>query len=373
MTSEWNPIGFDLSHFHLEISSKCALKCPRCPRTEHPETPWLNKQLSLSDIKTLIPDEIISQHIQRITICGDVGDPIYNSEFHEIIEHFKKTNPAIHLYIITNGSHKSKAWWEKTASLLNERDTIAFSVDGFDQESNETYRIGSNWKSILVGMQEIAKSRAFMVWALIAFKFNENEIENIKNMAKEVGCDYFQITKSTKFGSHYQRFNTSENVDPLQPSSKWISKTLRFERESFQLSNRSIDNSDFIGSMTQKTKKVEQEFKDSTVFPLCKNGNRGLYINVTGQLYPCSWVSFPYTRTTSLKTKRTVYFKDSFFIKYAQELNILKNGFYQTLSNPLWNKIYESFKSEQTCFIECEHKCRKEVMSLDYQIGWFLN
>lgn len=369
----WNPHQLHFEHIHLEISSKCALKCPRCPRTEHPETPWLNKQLSLEQVKHVLPKFLLIEHVQRITICGDVGDPIYNTEFHQIIDYIKSVNPRIHLYIVTNGSYKPQTWWNKTAALLNEFDTVAFSVDGYDHESNCLYRIGSDWKSIEVGMQEISKSRAFMVWAAIIFKFNENKLETIKSLARDRGCDFLQLTKSTKFGFNYNRFNSTDGLDPLEPSKQWTSTSLRFERESIPLSSRSIDNSKFLQTMKENTKLAEEKYKNAAVLPLCKTGNRGLYINVTGQLFPCSWVSFPYEKTVSLKTGRTVKFQDSFFHVYASKFNLLERDFKEVIAEPLWSKLFDSFQDEKKCFIECEHKCRQEVMTPDYKVGWFLN
>jgi MoaA/NifB/PqqE/SkfB family radical SAM enzyme len=369
----WNPHQLHFEHIHLEISSKCALKCPRCPRTEHPETPWLNKQLSTLDIQKMLPEWILRDQVQRITICGDVGDPIYNSEFHQIISYLKNANPNIHLYIITNGSYRNREWWKSTCEVLNEKDTVAFSIDGYDAESNQKYRIGSDWDSIAVGMDEVSKSKAFLVWATIVFQFNESHLDQIHSLAKTRGCDYLQITKSTKFGSNYARFNSETGVDPLQPSTKWISDTLRFERSYFHLSNRHIENSAFMSTMEENTAKNEETYLNAPVFPLCKTGNRGLYMNVTGQIFPCSWVSFPYKKTTSMKTGRSITFQESFFNRYAKNFNLLENDFQTVISNPLWTKIFNGFHDTRSCFIECEHKCRKEVMTPDYKTGWFLN
>ena len=369
----WNPHKFQFTHFHLEISSKCALKCPRCPRTEEPETPWLNKQLSLENIRQILPDYILKDSVKRITICGDVGDPIYNTDFHAIIRYLKGVAPDIHLYIITNGSFRSRKWWSETASILNEKDTVAFSVDGDDDETNLKYRVGSDWKSIAIGMEEIAKSPAFMVWATIVFKFNETRLESIRELARTRGCDYLQITKSTKFGSKYSRFKLLDGSDPLEPESKWISASHRFERTNYNLSGRTIDNSNFLTTMRNNLQTVEKDFESSDILPLCKTANRGLYINVIGQLYPCSWVSFPYKFIQSISSGRRVEFQDSFFHKHKDAFNLLKRDFKEVVSDPLWTKIFGSFDNKMKKFIECEQKCSKVFMDSDYQVGWFLN
>ena len=47
-------------HWHIEASSKCALRCPRCPRAELSES-LLNQQLSLSFFQNQIGQDTIAQ------------------------------------------------------------------------------------------------------------------------------------------------------------------------------------------------------------------------------------------------------------------------------------------------------------------------
>jgi len=52
-------------HWHIEPSSICAIKCPRCPRAEVPDS-LLNRQLDLSFFKNQIGVDIVRQ-IKKIT------------------------------------------------------------------------------------------------------------------------------------------------------------------------------------------------------------------------------------------------------------------------------------------------------------------
>ena len=101
--------------------------------------------------------------------------------------------------IVTNGSYKTKKWWQELASILNERDHIHFSIDGWDQQSNNMYRINCDWESIMDGIDVLQNTSAYKTWATIAFKFNEQHIEKIKSIAKDKKFDAFQLTLSTKF------------------------------------------------------------------------------------------------------------------------------------------------------------------------------
>jgi MoaA/NifB/PqqE/SkfB family radical SAM enzyme len=142
-----------LDHWHIEVSSICTLACPRCPRAEVPET-LLNRQLTLKFFKEQFGEEAIS-NIKRITFCGNDGDPIYCKEFIEICAWVKSINPLIGLLIVTNGSYKTSNWWKKLANVLNEHDEINWSIDGWDQLSNEKYRVRCDFKSIVNGIEVI--------------------------------------------------------------------------------------------------------------------------------------------------------------------------------------------------------------------------
>jgi len=79
-----------LDHWHIEVSSICTLKCPRCTRAEVPET-LLNRQLTLNFFRNQIGESQIKK-IRKISFCGDDGDPIYAKEFLEIVEWIKQIN-----------------------------------------------------------------------------------------------------------------------------------------------------------------------------------------------------------------------------------------------------------------------------------------
>ena len=82
-----------LDHWHIEVSSICALKCPRCTRAEVPET-LLNRSLDLKFFQEQIGQERISQ-IKKISFCGDDGDPIYAKQFIQIVTWIKSITKAI--------------------------------------------------------------------------------------------------------------------------------------------------------------------------------------------------------------------------------------------------------------------------------------
>lgn len=364
-------LNWQFYHWHLEPSAVCTLRCPRCPRTEHPDTPWINKNMTLDFVKNFFTEDMLKHTVKRVTMCGDVGDPIYCKEYIEICRYIKSVNPNIHIFTITNGSYKKPEWWAELASVLNDRDTINFSIDGYDNTSNNLYRVNSNFDSIIQGIKSVraVNKDVFLVWATIIFAFNQDYLSLITNQARELGMDAVQWTRSTKFGSVYGGYG-GEN-DPLEPRPEFISKTHRYEREIVNVSGRVQDNHDYLEHNKKQYYKIVEEYKDATVVPLCEIGNRGIYVNAEGVVFPCSWTSFPYTSLTN--NGKTIKWQDSFFAKYRDRMNLNNRSLEEIISDPLWNKCSQGFTDPAKTWVECGQKCSSTVVDEKYAVGWETN
>jgi MoaA/NifB/PqqE/SkfB family radical SAM enzyme len=363
-------MNWQLYHWHFEVSGKCTLKCPRCPRNDATPVPWLNKELDLEFFKKTLTPDLLRNQVRRITMCGDIGDPIYASEYLDIVEYIKSHNPRIHVYTITNGSYRKPEWWQRFAKISNEYDTINFSIDGYDNASNNLYRVGSNWQSIMQGMTIMCQqSPAFVYWASIVFAFNQDHLQEIQAQAKQIGCDGLQLTYSTKFGSKYGEAYGGVD-DDLEPRSEFISKTHRYERQLINLSGRQQLNQEYLEINLQRYLAVKAQH-DSMITPMCSVGNRGLYVSADGVLHPCSWVSYPYT---SIGTERkTIDFKKSFHQVYRDRLNLNTRSLDEILADPIWNMLFDSFDSQQRAWVECEQKCHCSLVDKNYAVGWLTN
>lgn len=361
---------WQLYHWHFEISAKCTLKCPRCPRNDQGRVPWFNKELDLAFFQRVMTPDLLTNKVKRITMCGDIGDPIYASEYVEIVRYIKNINPRIHVYTITNGSHRNEDWWRQLAATSNHYDTINFSVDGFDDASNNLYRINSDWDSIMAGMQIMAQeSAAFVYWATIVFAFNQDKLDLIASLAQQQGCDGLQITHSTKFGSKYGDAYGGQ-ADPLEPRPEFISPTHRYQRFFHDLSGRQQHNQDYLDLNRQAYHEVKSRHSNMIV-PMCKIGNRGLYVSADGVLHPCSWVSFPYTSMST--PRKTVWFNQSFHQMYRDRLSLVNRNLNDVMADPLWNNLFETFDDTTRAWVECEQKCHRDLVDENYAVGWLTN
>jgi MoaA/NifB/PqqE/SkfB family radical SAM enzyme len=331
-------------HFHIEISSKCTLRCPRCARQEVPDS-LINTELDLEFFKRNFTPEFILANLEKITFCGDDGDPIYAHDLIPVICYIKSVK-TVEIVIVTNGSHKKPEWWTELGSVLTEQDTVHFSVDGYDNQSNNVYRVNSDFVSIMLGIETLrATSKCRLVWAAIAFKFNEDQIDYMQSLAIKLGMDAFQLTKSTKFGSMYPSYG---NNDTLEPSKKFVSGSHRFERDVALLSSRGINN-----QVNAKNIQLYKSIAESNgVRPLCEIGNKGLYIDAQGRLFPCCWVANRYSHNTEWQ-------------QLAEQFNLHNRTLSDVVTDDFWETKFKTFGWQ-----ECRTKCAENRVDEKYATEW---
>lgn len=185
------------SSVNTDFTHRCRLECPFCQRQRPTGKPKVkrSKDMSVSDFRKLISS------VQMIHLCGQIGDPIYNRNFHECLEIKSTEYPKKRLGIHTNGSGKSMDWWKKTYELSDAKTYITFGLDGLDQETLNTYRVNSNfdevWNAILLGKKMAVDVR----WQFIVFGHNEHQLEDAKKLAKEHSIT-FNLIKSSRWPTY---------------------------------------------------------------------------------------------------------------------------------------------------------------------------
>lgn len=329
-------------HWHIEPSSICTLKCPRCPRAEVPDT-LLNRQLSLDFFKDQIGVDTIRK-IRKITFCGNDGDPIYCRDLADICVWLKTIRPELHITIITNGSYRNPDWWQYLGRILDWRDEIHWSLDGWDQASNEQYRVNSDWSSIMAGIDAFrsVNQDTYRVWAAIAFRFNQDRIDSMKSQAQLLRFDCFQLTRSTKFGSHYPGVYGID--DPLMPDrSDLVAQGSRFERDVTDFTDRARPGSLLKEIFFSRAQDLQQQQKYSGI---CLIGNKGVFLNSLGEFYPCCWTANRYQHNSTWHELAKTRF------------NLYQRSFQEIINDDFWQQDFLKFDSD-----ECRSKCTKEKLN----------
>ena len=317
---------FNYKTVHVELSSKCVLKCPRCPRTEL-ALDRLNQEITLEEFKSGFPIDTLNQ-IEHFIFCGDIGDPIYATEFLEIVEYIKK-NSHSRIRIVTNGSYKKSDWWQQLGGLLDYNDRVTFSVDGWDDQSNNQYRVNSDFESIVNGIRSLRDSSDCLIqWSTIYFLFNQDCIDRIRTLAISLRCDQFQTVKSSKFNGRY----AYNNVDLLKPADNFVADTLVYETATELL------------NQTKYVPIVPAVTTTPHPWARCLNYKKDLFVGVDGLVTPCPWFNNGY--------------QDNNFVKHYRDQLLIKNrSFFKIINDTeLWEQLIQSFENNplEICQLKCK-------------------
>ena len=294
--------------FHIEPTSKCTLECPLCDRTWFYET-FKRRNLHEINIDHLV--DFVGPNAD-IYMCGNNGDPIYHSKFLKLCERLKANNCKIS--ITTNGSAKTKKWWQKLNDILDQYDTIIFSIDGLE-DTNHLYRKNAKWKSIMDAVNVLQKRRCKMNWKFIVFKHNQHQIKDAKELSTKLQFDHFR----------------------LEHSDRWLGK------------KELMPDREFVDTYYQHQQQVLIDPNyNADMKPFClvnDKPSRNLYIDAEGDFYPCCW----------LGTYRYKY--KSLFSPKDQKFNIQNNTLDGILGNSAVKEFFNSTKQFTSAHNCCKIQC----------------
>lgn len=294
--------------WHIEPTSKCILECPLCDRT------WFYEKF-----KKRLLHEINIEHLvnffkdtsPRVLMCGNNGDPIYHSKFHDLCFELKKIKCK--LEIVTNGTGKKKEWWEKLCSILSPSDNITFSIDGLE-DTNHLYRINSKWESIMDAISVVTKHNIDTTWKFIVFKHNQHQLKEAKIMSKKLGIKNFDLVLSDRWWKQ-----------DLMPDQKYVNDIYKHQIEV----TKGLDKPIPIKQRCLIDGKPRQE----------------LYIDSEGNFYPCCRMGLYAFRYKTI------------FSPKNQKYNIKDNTIEQILENEQVKHFFESTKSYETADKCCKIYC----------------
>lgn len=186
------------SGVNIEITNKCKIKCPACPRQTNKKNLVGSSCMPLEQLKPIL------NTFPVLSFCGQMSDPIYHPEFQEVVEYIPATTEAI---FHTCGHGFDEEWWTRVfTSAKDKRMRFVFGVDGLPKDSHQ-YRVGQDGEQVWEMMKLGSSMGVDIEWQYIVFNYNENDIEEARAMAAEHNITFAEL--------HSNRF---EHIEHLRPS-----------------------------------------------------------------------------------------------------------------------------------------------------------
>lgn len=189
----------NIAEMEIENCSICNAACPACVREQDPgQYDWFEeKYLSTEFFENRIPDSVYAG-LRLMLFAGTIGDPCAAPNFLEVIEVVKRKAPQVHITVSTNGGMKSASWWERLAKLLGPNDKVVFAIDGLE-DTNDIYRVNVRWNKVIENATSFINAGGKAHWQYIVFEHNQHQVEQAKEMARNLGFTCLVIRPSHRF------------------------------------------------------------------------------------------------------------------------------------------------------------------------------
>ena len=332
----------ELKSIEFDITSYCNSGCPICVRHKW-GTSDLIDEMKLAhldkDVIFKIADEVSPK--VKFHLNGVLGDAMMHPDIVEIVEYI--TSKGIWTNIETNGGSRNEKLWAELGKF--EKFTVQFSIDGL-ADTNFIYRIKTNFDKIISNAKAFINAGGKAHWKFIVFEHNQYQVEEAKQLAKEIGFEKFTVLDSFRF---------------LEPQYKIDKKYYKHNKEAEQ--------KDYIIAPGDKVKEKLSKFLISNMTKAdmtsieCKSIHRkDMFVAHDGNVWPCCFFE-------SFKHKQD--FKDLY--KSATDLygigfnNLYQNSsfkdvfysdFFQQFLDKNWNKSPNKI---------CQIKCGKEEKGNDWK------
>src|SRR5689334_11421596 len=183
--------GYPVS-ISFEPTTSCNLRCPECPsglRAFSRPTGMLKKDFFRETIDQLYKE-------LSYLVFYFQGEPYLNPDFLEMVKY--AASKKIYTATSTNAHYLNESNAKKTVE--SGLDRLIISIDGTTQETYKQYRVGGNLDKVLEGAKNIVKWKKelksktpFVIFQFLVVRHNEHQIEEVKQLAKQIGVDQVRL------------------------------------------------------------------------------------------------------------------------------------------------------------------------------------
>ena len=185
----WPGRSFYDKPINLDITNKCPLQCPACVRQSvfYEQNRHLYKEMSIEDFQKILDT------FSYIEFCGQQSDPLAHKHFIKFVKMAYSHKLDIH----TASSHRKEPFYEEAYEVSGFDTTWIFGLDGLPEESHK-YRINQDGVHLYEMMKLGANKGCNIVWQYIIFNYNQDHIEQARQMASDEGIK-FRLSKSGRW------------------------------------------------------------------------------------------------------------------------------------------------------------------------------
>ncbi|MEW5807148.1 MAG: radical SAM protein [Acidobacteriota bacterium] len=240
---------------HFELTFRCNHDCVFCYNTREDEAG--KKEMDLSDYRNAFR-KVKELEVLFVTLTG--GEPLCRKDFFKIAEAAKEEMFALRIF--TNGYLIDEETARKI-SLLKPLE-IEISIHGARSETHDRVtRIKGSFERMLKAVEELRKLGVKVNLKSLITRFNQEELEGIRDIARERGCSIsFDPVVSPRDNGELSPLEYAPDADHLK----------KFWTEIYPGLKNSI---------------LAPLVEDNCTWAVCGIGRASLAIDPYGDIFPC--------------------------------------------------------------------------------------
>ena len=172
----------------VEPTTSCNLSCPECPSGLKKFSRPTGK-ISREDFELILNQ--MARHLQYITFYFQ-GEPLLHQEFTQFVRMAKQKK----LFVATSTNAHFLNEQKAVDLIQSGLDRLIISLDGTDAETYTKYRRGGDFDQVISNIKTMVRTRKeqntkhpFLELQFLVLKHNEHQIQEIKQLGKELGVD----------------------------------------------------------------------------------------------------------------------------------------------------------------------------------------
>ncbi|MBU1136281.1 MAG: radical SAM protein [Nanoarchaeota archaeon] len=266
----------------LSVTPRCNSKCKTC-------SIWKNNskdKLNINDFKKMA-NEPTFKSARFLVLTG--GEPFLRNDIDKIINVFKKKNQKLHITILTNALLPETIY--KKVKNMPRDVLITLSFNGMEKTHDETRGVKGNFKKLLKTIENLKKLKQNINLIYTITKENYNQLLWAWDFAKKHNLNLLFNPEI-----EYERLNTEKNRKLTEFQKKIVLEQLK---KIYSQRNRwFFDYTYFLF--------FKKFYSNKRISNICYAGTTSLYIDYTGDIYPCENLVGRITPLGNIKKKFTI-------------------------------------------------------------------
>lgn len=218
----------------FETCNFCNLKCPTCT-TPHDKISRPREILKYDDYIKMI-DNIKSEI--SVLLPWFSNEPLLNPNLTEMVSYANKNK--MYTMISTNAVLLTK---KRGRELIEAGlDEILLCLDGVSKESYEPFRKGADFETVLKNIkdfcalrEEYGRKMPFIELQFILTKLNQNEINGIEKLARELKVDRLRVKSFALSEYAYTKERIRELSERFLPDNEKHKEKIRYKKENGEI------------------------------------------------------------------------------------------------------------------------------------------